>query len=290
MSRNKKAATKAFGQDVRVAVTEGEHQGVEGLTNSSTPDGNGDYNIRLDAGNTITVPANSLELVAEEKAPKYSVSVNGGPEVQVDFTELINKLEELRDEGDLPEIKHAQLVNTIHLNYSYDEVMSPGVTDTVGRKGRSPIHVDLRKAFYMLGSHLAVACEEIDPKKVKDIALYDGIPVLDNDGDGKPIYKDDIDQKLKQFVVTGIRFDGQGEKAGVVLIGTKTLSTGDEVKLESPRITWESSYAFLHDLRLASDTLVDEVQLYKLGKQAPAVVQAELEFGMEEEAQAEQPA
>ena len=183
---------------------------------------------------------------------------------------------DLENNGDLPEINAASLHGALHLNYSYDEQVSPDATDTINRKGRSPIHADLRKAFYALGPHLAVACEELDWRTIPemDIARYTGVPEYDEDGERT--YQDATERILAAFEVSALRCEGAGEKEGVVLIGTKTLSTKDTVKLESPRIIWVENYHFLHDLRMAVDTLLEEVQLYKLGKQAPAVQQGEL--------------
>lgn len=201
-----------------------------------------------------------------------TISFNGGPEIG--FGEVMDRLNRLRQEDLLPEVKSATLVNSMHLNYSYDERVHDDVTDTISRKGRSPIHSDLRRAFWKLGPHLAVACEEVHLDESTDIDEYGGVPQFDDAG--LQTYTDELDRQLMAFEVTSLLVQGTGDKAGVVLVGSKKLSTGDFVKLESPRICWASNYPFLHDLRLAHDTLIEEVQAYKLGKQAPAVVQGEL--------------
>jgi hypothetical protein len=48
--------------------------------------------------------------------------------------------------------------------------------------------------------------------------------------------------------------------------------------LTTPKIYWESHYYFINELRIASDDLVHEVEAYMDGKQAPRVIQAEMDF------------
>ena len=173
------------------------------------------------------------------------------------------------------EIKSAQLKDDF-CNYSYEFKVAENTTDTINRKSSLVVHDDLKRAFKKLHPHLAVICEEIDHKSIKDI---DRIPEWDPDKDyGHVSGMDMISLQVSHFSVSAFKLEGTGENAGVVLIGQKRLSTGEYVKLETPRTTWDDDYPFIHDLRVAIDDLVVEVEEYMKGKSAPRLVQTEMEF------------
>ncbi len=167
-------------------------------------------------------------------------------------------------------------------HYSYSKEVAKGITDKATIKSQRPIHDDMKAAFRKLNPHLAVICEEVHNLEIGDI---DKMPVRP---ENMPLDEwekslEGIDKKLYAFVVSGIQYDGSGENEGVILIGKKTLSTGDSVQLTTPKIVWEaSSYFFINELRVAARDLADEIMLYMDGKQAPRAIQTEMEFPVEE--------
>lgn len=180
-------------------------------------------------------------------------------------------------------ITGGHLKDDMFCHYSYTMEVADGITDNINRKSQRPIHDDMKSAFRKLNPHLAVICEEVHNLEIKDIEL---VPVRPQD---QPLDEwekklDGIDKKLYAFVVSGIQFQGTGENEGVVLIGKKKLSTGDWVELTTPRIVWEtSSYYFLNELRIAADDVAEEIKQYMEGKQAPRMIQTEMEFPEDED-------
>ena len=175
-------------------------------------------------------------------------------------------------------------VSSIHLkdemfgHYSYSKEVTEGITDKYAVKSQLPVHDDMKSAFRKFNPHLAVICEEVHNLEVDDIEKIKVKPA-DVSLDDFEKSLEGVDQKLFRFVVTTVQFDGTGENAGVTLIGKKKLSTGDWLQLTTPKITWlDSSYFFINELRLASDDLTQEVLDYMDGKQAPRIVQTEMEF------------
>lgn len=168
-------------------------------------------------------------------------------------------------------------------HYSYSKEVAEGITDKVNWKSQLPVHDDMKTAFRSLNPHLAVICEEVHNLEIKDI---EKVPVCPSDVHISDFEKslEGIDKKLYAFVVSGVQFDGNGENEGVILIGKKTLSTGDSVQLTTPKITWDgSSYYFINELRVAAAELASEIMAYMEGKQAPRVIQTEMEFPKEDE-------
>lgn len=157
-------------------------------------------------------------------------------------------------------------------NYSYE--IASGVTkgDVCNRKGSLLVHDDMKNAFKKLHPHLAVICEELDPKKINDI---DSIEDYDYE-----LHKETgLEYKVSRFHVDSFQITGSGENEGVSIIGSKMLSTGEIVKLTSPKKAWEGDYIFIMELRAVMDDIISEVELYMTeGKSQPKVIQAELEM------------
>jgi hypothetical protein len=172
-------------------------------------------------------------------------------------------------------------------NYSYDLLKGKTKGDSVNRKGSNIFHDDLKKAFWKLNVHLALICEEIDALEVEDIEALENIIFEDiKDENGKTIEKDVFDKGsiadiVTRFKVSSFAISGTGENESVVLIGTKTLSTGDHVGLKSPKTHWEGEYLFINELRSVVGDLKQEVEEYSNGKAAPKLVQQELPLNNE---------
>jgi hypothetical protein len=172
-------------------------------------------------------------------------------------------------------------------NYSYDLLKGKTKGDSVNRKGSNIFHDDLKKAFWKLNVHLALICEEIDVTEVDDIEALENIIFQElKEDEGKIIEvsefdKDSIGHRVMQFKVSAFTINGTGENESVVLVGTKTLSTGDHVGLKSPKTSWDGEYQFINELRSVVDDLKKEVEAYSNGKAAPKLVQQELPLNAE---------
>jgi len=114
-----------------------------------------------------------------------------------------------------------------------------------------------------------VICEEIEPKKINDIDDIEDY----NPDDHK---ETSLEFKVSKFFVDSFSITGTGEKEGVSISGSKMLSTGEYVKLSSPKTTWDGDYSFIMELRAVIDDAVLEVENYMNGKSQPKMVQTEL--------------
>ncbi len=115
----------------------------------------------------------------------------------------------------------------------------------------APVHDDLSKAFSMLGPHLAVICEDVSAKAVKDIEKAIG---------SYP----ETTEKLATYSVEEISVVHNG--GSVVLKGLKILSTGKSVGLTTPPISFSGDYYFQNELKISVDDVLQEVMLYHKGK------------------------
>lgn len=173
-------------------------------------------------------------------------------------------------------ITAASLVS-LFCHFKYLHEVQENTSDEVSIKRKVPIHEDLRNSFKALNPHLAAICEEVAHEQITDI---ENIPEIDETEGAE---NDPIAEKLSKFFVTGFQIEGSGENEGVVLTGSKTLSTGDEVALKTPRIKWEDTkYHFIQELRIAVDAAISEVEQYMGGKQAPRIIQTEMDFDEDE--------
>lgn len=183
-----------------------------------------------------------------------------------DLIEKFNEISEKRKDEAKPKedqkpivIKGAALKD-IFCHYSYDHTVAPNVVNSVNIKSAVPIHDDMKMKFKFLRNHLAAICEELTDDQMENFKAGH--------------FHQDM---AEWFSVYAFRIQGTGDNEGAVLIGEKTLSTGDTVKLETPLIKWDSDkYHLPYELRMAIDDCVHEVELYMQGKQAPAYVQTGL--------------
>lgn len=142
------------------------------------------------------------------------------------------------------------------VTYSYSEIRSNGYRNDLTNKCSAIAHKDLMDAFKKLAPHLAVICEEVEAKKIKDIT---NIPAYD-----EAQHKDGgLEHQISKFSVDAIKVSSDA----VTISGQKLLSTGDFVDLVAPKIEYEASeYEFVDELHVAVDDLVHEVHLYHDGK------------------------
>lgn len=160
-----------------------------------------------------------------------------------------DQFEEMVELAQSVKIKAAQLKGEF-CHYTYDHRMPNGATNRHTVKSSILVHPDLKAAFALFNAHLAVICEEVAPKDVRDI-------------DAGIASKDAITEKLKAFSVDSFQLVGDG----IIISGEKLLSTGDSVKLETPKIEFGGSYQFDNELYAASESAIAEVMDYHNGKE-----------------------
>jgi hypothetical protein len=194
-------------------------------------------------------------------------TLSGTPEA---ITDHLKKISDSLKNGEISvEIKSAKLKGAF-CSYSYELKNGPTAGDECTRSGAAIVHADMTTAFDKLGVHLAVICEEILPSEI-DI---DNIP----DPKDESLKKNEkaLALKIDAFHVNAFRIEGSGENEGVVLIGTKRLSTLETLKLETPRVKWDSTYEFINELMGSMNTCTSEVEQYMHGKAAPKYVEQDL--------------
>ncbi len=194
-----------------------------------------------------------------------------------DITERLKKVADkinLKESGNNQpehpiEIKGASLKDDF-CNYTYELTQEPTKGDTCKRSGASIIHDDMKAAFKKLNVHLAVICEELPAEDIQDIEHFENMDF------GEEQIKGSTQELVQRFTVSSFMLDGDGEKESITLVGEKRLSTGEYVKLTTPKKSWFGDYAFVNELRVAIDDLKIEVEEYMNGKAAPKMVQTEM--------------
>ncbi|PUZ25047.1 hypothetical protein DCC81_12090 [Chitinophaga parva] len=205
---------------------------------------------------------------------KRKVSDPGGKFLS-DSTRLgLERIERANQEAKAIEVRSGKL-SGIFCHYEYLHTVAENTKNKIGVKSEVPMHEDLPRAFSKLNVHLAVVCEEIRPDEIPDI---DDLPVWDADPDLTESDQDPLAVRLNRFHVTAFQISGTGENEGVILTGSKRLSTGELVSLQTPVVRWKSEYAFTNELHIAVFDLVTEIEEYNSGKQAPQR-QMEMDFG-----------
>ncbi|MBA3673461.1 MAG: hypothetical protein H0W75_00640 [Chitinophagaceae bacterium] len=152
------------------------------------------------------------------------------------------------------EIKDAKIKDDFGI-YSYEIMSGVGKGDLIkNRQGASIIHDDMKDAFEKLNVHLAI---------IDDAFKYSQIEIDD--------INDMHDHELTgHFYVSGLRVNGDDGNKSVILLGTKWISEGGNISLETPKIKLDSQYKWVDDLKEAVDACINEVEQYMGGKCAPA--------------------
>ncbi|SEV88564.1 hypothetical protein SAMN05428988_0120 [Chitinophaga sp. YR573] len=118
------------------------------------------------------------------------------------------------------------------------------------------VHNDLELAFAKLFPHLAISVEYYIPKEGEDI---------------EKMQYDFFDY----FKVSTVSF--LSEDTGVVISGSRRLSTGKSIPVTSPPIKWEESedkgYPYVSELAELIEQIKTEINAYLAGKHAPEVQQ-----------------
>lgn len=137
-------------------------------------------------------------------------------------------------------------------NYSFLITSGVGLGDVHAVKGSGIIKDDMTKAFQKLNVHLAFI-DDVFTHSKKDVQNID---------------KFHNDELAGMYSVNGFKITGPKDDESIVLVGTKYVSAGGQIKLETPKIPLDhmSSYKWFEELKAASDVARKEVELYKGGK------------------------
>ena len=157
------------------------------------------------------------------------------------------------------EIESAKIKDNIFCEYSYSEIVEnpkDNRNNSVTVSSDAPIHSDLTNSFRQLIPHMAIICEEV-PNHDSDIQIIDDIEA-------------DTDGKFTRFAVTHFSISSSGENQGVVIMGLKKLSNGEQITLKTPKVKFfESNYSYAQELYAAVQKCKEEVKEYHFGKRAP---------------------
>lgn len=139
--------------------------------------------------------------------------------------------------------------------YGYEIIAKVGNGDEINRKGKALVHDDMTTAFSKLDVHLAV---------IDDAYKAAGVEISELNEEHE---SDDITYK---FSCSGFKMNGSEENGSVILYGTKTVSVGGIIKIETPKIHLDmSSYPWVEQLKEAVENAREEVRMYMDGKAAP---------------------
>lgn len=142
-------------------------------------------------------------------------------------------------------------------NYSFDVLDGVGVGDTHNVKGRGIVLDDLKDAFAKFNVHLAA---------IDDVFKHSGVDV-------KNIDKMRSHEHTALYICSGFKIKGSEESKMLILMGSKFVSVGGYVSVETPQVLLDkfSSYIWWKELRDALDVALLEVEDYKEGKCVPVV-------------------
>jgi hypothetical protein len=178
---------------------------------------------------------------------KTTVSMNGGPEIEVDFEKISENLKRQNDLSRRYEIRKAKLKDENFLEAEYNETL-PDSSNTVKKDCTAAVHVDLKEAFARMDSILLGTCEQPEDSTVG---------------------------------CTGFTIGKDG--GGATLIGYRELSTGQILNLTSPYTKFEDNGELEHAINVCKSEVL---QYLFEGKHAPDA-QMSLEFPDENEIQEE---
>lgn len=198
------------------------------------------------------VEVEPLEEFQDTAKTGRSYTVESGGKI-IDMDVLQKAAERMQKRSGI-DIRSAELVDQMFCNYKYKHTVGVGTVNTVSTKSEVPVHHDLVAAFRRLDAHLALICEEIEVNLIGD--------------DIESISHQSTSDTVGQFTVTKLALDGSEDGYCVIISGLKQLSTGESIKLETPKIAIDASYPFATQLGSTVQDCLFEVEEYMRGKQA----------------------
>lgn len=170
--------------------------------------------------------------------------------VVINMNDLAKAAKKLMDankaEGISISIKEAKIKDDFCL-YKYEEATGKSIGFIHKVDGKGVIDDDMRNAFARLNVHLAF---------IDDVFKHSGTAIEDID-------KMHNDELTLLYTCTGFKINGGDENESIILIGTKYLSAGARMEIETPRIAIDSlsSYKWHNELKTEADipTLFDVI-------------------------------
>lgn len=143
---------------------------------------------------------------------------------------------------------------------------------TPAKKFDLPRHADFERAMDKLKPHLLIACEYQKPQD------YNGNYLQKNHFDDFFADSEDEEDRFGGLDMTGVIILGKNASDGVILVGTKTTSYGEVIKIKTPSIALVKdpsghNYPLLDILDTQIDTLLHEAEEYRSRKKHGAGVQ-----------------
>lgn len=168
-------------------------------------------------------------------------------------------------------ISSAKLRGEIFLNYAYHEpiLIADGTqqgttyTDAIKRVSDRPVHEDLRTAWHGLVIHVPLILMYLKPGDIADI----NSPV-NGHADSKK-----AEDWAARFTLSEIEWDHETDS--IKFWGSLKLDLGT-IPVETPFVRLDGDYHYALELHRDSDALIDEIEAFMEGKQAPVAQQAEL--------------
>lgn len=169
------------------------------------------------------------------------------------------------------EIRKAGIRSGIFLAYEYN-IEEAGISAKNKTQSMAPIHDDLKAAFDKLIPHFILLTEELPEDRVKGI--------IEND----LLIPEDIQLK---YTVTEFALGGSEDSKTITITGYKILSNDKSVSFSTPSQKLyddkKDGYKYSDFLRDILDILLDEVQQYMDGKQAPRNEVGSFDFDADED-------
>lgn len=184
------------------------------------------------------------------------------------FVAIINELDIAAKKTMAAEIEGGRSISVVQgeikdgvCNYTYDVILGRDKGFNHKVKGIGLVEDDMRTAISKLNVHLAV---------IDDIFKHSDIQFEDID-------KMHAEELALLYEVSGFKIQGGEDNESIIIIGTKYLSAGSRMKLESPKIPMDnlSSYKWYNELKAVSDVLRNEIKLYHYGKYTAVEIEDE---------------
>ena len=159
-------------------------------------------------------------------------------------------------------------------NYSYEILGGVNTGDVVTCKGSGIVESDMYDAFAAFSAHMACIDDAFKLSKIKV----------------KDIHEMQSHELSYNYQVSGFRVKGTVDNESIVLVGSKGVSSGGRIELETPKIPLDStsSYPWREELKEALEAARTEVEMYKAGKFTAVepeekFVQKQMEFNPEKD-------
>lgn len=140
-------------------------------------------------------------------------------------------------------------------NYSFEITAGVGLGDKHMVNGKGIVMDDMEEAFSKFNVHIA---------HIDDMFKHSKTEVADID----TMHNNEL---ALLYTCSGFKVTGTDTNESVILLGSKYVSGGGRIKIETPKVSLDegSSYKWYNELKDAVDNAREEVLLYRNGKYIP---------------------